>query len=129
MEVPPLAFTVDVEPPAVHAEVADRSILEREGEPRAVHRGSRRKGEPAATGLYWSSDGRRWLPLWRPAEGRTAAVYGGDEMASERPQIFLRGIGVRLAIDGKTVGTADSQLLWLKVEDQGAGVERLRFHA
>src|SRR5882724_2658654 len=129
LEVPPVAFIVDTEPPAVHTEIASRSILEREGEPRAVRPGSRRKGEPATTGLYWSSDGRRWLSLWRPAEGSAGAVYGGDEMASERPQIFLRGIGVRLSIDGKTVGTAEGQLLWLKVEDQGAGVERLRFHA
>jgi len=50
-------------------------------------------------------------------------------MVSERPQIFLRGLGVKLSLDGRTVETGEGQLLWVRVEDAGAGVERLRFRA
>jgi LysM domain-containing protein len=130
LEVPPLAFTVDTEPPNVACEVTDRAALERGGEPRAARGTSRRYAEPSGTGLYWSSDGRRWLPLWRPgkAGGKTPA-FGGDEIASEHPQLFLRALGVKLTIDGREVAPAAGQLLWLRAEDAGVGVERLRFHA
>jgi hypothetical protein len=130
LDLPPVAFTVDSEPPAVRSSLVERSILESEGEPKAVRR-SRRRGEPGGTSLFWSSDGRRWLPLWRP--GQKAAPDKKDEtaeneIASDRPRLFLRARGVKLSIDGQTVAPGEDQLLAITVEDAGAGVERLRFH-
>jgi hypothetical protein len=140
-EAPPVVFTVDVEAPTVKTGIVERSILGLEGEPKAVRRSGRRGGEPAGIGLFWSSDGRRWLPLWRPAEAtahaanavnaanaaKATASRAPDEIASDRPRLFLRMRGVRLTIDGQTVAPGDDQLLSVTAEDAGAGVERLRF--
>jgi hypothetical protein len=120
-EMPPLAFTVDAEPPAVRSAVVLRSIFERDGEPKATRRSGRRARGPDKTGLWWSSDGRRWLPLWRPGQA------GGDEIASDRPRLFLTARGVKLSIGGQTVAPGEQHLLAVSAEDAGAGVERLRF--
>ncbi|HTQ79248.1 MAG TPA: LysM peptidoglycan-binding domain-containing protein [Thermoanaerobaculia bacterium] len=127
--VAPIPFTVDTEAPTVRFEVTDRSIFAREGEPKEAHSSSGRSDAPGDAALSWSSDGRRWLYLWRPAEGSKAAVFGNDEIVSAQPQLFLRARGARLSIDGKTVETSGNQLLWIRVADSGAGVERLRFRA
>jgi hypothetical protein len=135
-EVAPLVFTVDAEAPVVHSEIVERSILGQEGEPKAVRRSDRRDGKAGEAALSWSSDGRRWLPLWPPgpvaskASATThtpAATPEPYEIASDRPRLFLRARGVKLTIDGKTVAPAEGQLLAITAEDAGVGVERLRF--
>jgi hypothetical protein len=128
LEVPPLVFTVDAEPPAVRSAVVLRSVFESAGEPQAIRHSGRRAGE---TGLYWSSDGRRWLPLWRPGQAPSPALspeVGGNEIASGQPRLFLEARGVKLTIDGQTVAPGPGELLAVTAEDTGAGVERLRFH-
>ena len=138
LDLPPVAFTVDTEPPAVRSSLVERSILESEGEPKAVRRSRRQGGEPGGTSLFWSSDGRRWLPLWRPGQAKAATHETADhaetaetdenEIASDRPRLFLKARGVKLSIDGQTVAPGEDQLLAITAEDAGAGVERLRFH-
>jgi hypothetical protein len=133
-EAPPLTLIVDAEAPTVRTAIVERAVFEQDGEPKATRRSSRRAGAPAGTGLYWSSDGRRWLPLWRPkASGRPdtpakGEEKDGDEIVSGKPRLFLEARGVKLSIDGQTVAPGDGQLLTVTAEDAGAGVERLRFH-
>jgi hypothetical protein len=128
--VAPLVFTVDAEAPVVHSEIVERSILGQEGEPKAVRRSGRRDGKAGEAALSWSSDGRRWLPLWPPgplASKAPAATPEPYEIASDRPRLFLRARGLKLSIDGKAVAPAEDQLLAVTAEDAGVGVERLRF--
>src|SRR6185369_16159974 len=117
--VPPLVFTVDAEPPTVRSALVERDI-----EPKTA----RLAAIPGKTGLYWSSDGRRWQPLWRPGKA-TARSNRKNEIASGQPRLLLAARGVQLSIDGQTVAPGPSQLLAVTAEDQGAGVERLRFRA
>jgi hypothetical protein len=129
VEIPPITFTVDAEAPAVRTAIVERGVFAQDGEPKAGRRSSRRASRaPGGTGLYWSSDGRRWLPLWRPGKAPAQANPGGDEIASSQPRLFLKTQGVKLSIDGQTVAPGDGQLLAVTAEDAGAGVERLRFH-
>jgi hypothetical protein len=117
--VPPLAFTVDAEAPTVRSTVVERDV-----EPKAAGHAE----VPGKTGLYWSADGRRWLPLWRPGKAKARASRK-NEITGGQPRLLLAARGVQLSIDGQTVAPGPGQLLAITAEDAGAGVERLRFRA
>jgi hypothetical protein len=137
--------------------LVEDGVFANEGEPKVAHQAAGHTGAPTATGLYWSSDGRRWLPLWTPAKTAAAATgskagksgkgtkrsgrakgaktakddpkAGADnEIASGHPRLFLAANGVKLTIDGQTFEPGAGKLLAVTAEDAGAGVSKLRFH-
>lgn len=128
-EVVPLALTVDAEPPQIHWEVRDLAVFEEHGEPRASRRGARfgrHRGEEPASDFAWSADGRRWVPLaWKPEKLKADTSAGKFEVASERPQVFLRSTGPKISADGKPLELGADKILWIEAHDAGAGVARL----
>ncbi|HXO19555.1 MAG TPA: hypothetical protein VOA87_06475 [Thermoanaerobaculia bacterium] len=122
VEVAALAFTTDVEPPAIAWQPADNAVVDHRGDPRANP--PKRKNAPPEdprthSGLTWSIDGREFRPLPLGAQ---------EEIAGDRSQFFLRADRVRLTADGKPLTATAAHPLWVHVEDAGVGVERLRIH-
>jgi len=125
-DLPPLAWVVDAEPPAVRWEVGDRQLFVARGEPRAA-RPTAGRGKAAAAGprLDWTSDGRAWRALFAAGTAGVPPVYGDGEIASDRPQVFLAPAGLDLTVDGKPLALGPGQLVWIQAEDAGCGVARL----
>ncbi|HEX4956188.1 MAG TPA: LysM domain-containing protein [Thermoanaerobaculia bacterium] len=104
--------------PLLEATRADAERFVRFGQPGTGEREPSRRElkalEKKGARLEWSSDGRLWLPLV-PASGPEGVALA----ASDRPQIFVRGVaGSRLA---------EGELLHITARDEACGVETLRF--
>jgi hypothetical protein len=123
VDLPSVTFTIDAEAPTVRSGLVDGSAAQGSG---------RRAAPPEGPGLFWSADGRRWLPLWRPgqatAQSAKPEAEAGSEIAGDRPRLLLSARGVKLTIDGQTVEPGAGKLLAVSAEDAGAGVGTLRFH-
>ena len=83
--VTPLEIVFDPTAPRIDRQVGGMELLERYGldqgvEPETPKRGERHRG----VDVYWSADGRRWLPLLPPDREKFDWVVAGDE-----PQVFL----------------------------------------
>jgi len=103
--IQPLAFAVDAAAPEITWDVVDLDKFP-----------NRRRGARNPEGLSWSG-GARWLPLKAGAE----AVRIG----SDTPQLLLHG--ARFDIDGKSVAPGGDEMLRVRFQDHGAGVDHLTF--
>ena len=83
--IAPLEIVYDPDAPTVDHEIGDLTLLEEHGldqgvEPKKPRRVDRHRDVP----VYWSADGRRWLPLLPPGEEEFDWLVQSDE-----PQVFF----------------------------------------
>ncbi len=104
-EIQPLAFAVDAAAPDFTWEVVDLDEFPNE-------RRKARKPE----GLSWSG-GASWKPLEKNAEPLVIRTH--------TPQLLLHG--ARFRIGDREVHPGDDQMLWVRFQDNGAGVDHLTF--
>jgi len=129
----PVAFVVDVEPPAIRWEAGERRMfmeterLAPDKEPkRRKKRYANTGGRPAEDS--WISEAGvlqvplRWVrhddPTFHTRENYPVLVV------NNHPQAFLAAPGTIASVDGSDSVLGD-RLLWIDAEDAGAGVERM----
>ncbi len=129
----PVAFVVDVEPPAIRWEVGDRrtfwdrDLLAPDSEPnRRRIRYARTEGKPAADS--WLSVAGVWqVPLpWvkHPNPSFLSRSRYPVVIINNHPQAFLAAPRTVASMDGSDANLGE-RLLWITAEDAGAGVERM----
>ena len=104
-EIQPLAFTVDAAAPEITWEVVDLDDFPNE---------RRRARNPK--GLSWSG-GASWKPLVKDAEPLL--------IRTDTPQLLLHG--ARFEIGDQTVSPNNDEMLRVRFQDKGAGVDHLTF--
>lgn len=106
----PLDVVFDPTPPVVDREIGDLALLKAHGLDQGVEpKKPRRVERHRDVAVYWSADGRRWLPLLPPGEERFQWVVEGD-----KPQVFFyveRNGGLHLN-DGTPVQKGQVVRLW-----------------
>ncbi len=116
--LPPVELYYDDVAPTIEAARGDAERFVRFGQPGTgaaePSRHERKALEKKGARLEWSSDGRRWVPLVP-----TTGTEGVALAASDRPQIFVRGVG-----DSRL---AETEVLHVTARDEACGVETLRF--
>jgi hypothetical protein len=129
----PVAFVVDVEPPALRWETGDaktfidtnRLAPDTERDRRRIRHA--RKDAPPADDSWISQAGVWQVPLsWvkNPDQTFLARDQYPVLIANTEPQAFLAAPGTVVSVDGSDTGLGQ-RLLWIAAEDPGAGVERL----
>jgi len=104
-EIQPLAFSVDAAPPDITWEVVDLDEFPND-----------RRGARKPKGLSWSG-GASWKPLQESSEPL--------RIRTDTPQLLLHG--ARFDIGDTDVSPKNDQMLRVRFQDNGAGVDHLSF--
>lgn len=132
----PIPFTVDTAAPVISWELGarkdfeDKGVLAGDNEEKRRRRRNTEPGKPAKG--FWPSVAGVWqVPLpWAGEDGkkRPQPVLETEPLVivSDHPQAFLRLRDSRISVDGKEENHKDGgNVLWIKAEDAGAGVDRM----
>ncbi|HEX6899551.1 MAG TPA: LysM peptidoglycan-binding domain-containing protein [Thermoanaerobaculia bacterium] len=132
--VAPVAFVVDAEPPVLKLEVGDREYHRERLAPDSESDRRRLKGRRNTKHLRedWSSNAgvlRVAFP-WLKKEKDAQAVERSVTVTSTHPQAFVAVPDTEVSVDGKAVApNGAGGILWIAVEDAGAGVDQVVLNA
>ncbi|HEX4963648.1 MAG TPA: LysM peptidoglycan-binding domain-containing protein [Thermoanaerobaculia bacterium] len=126
--LPAVPFVTDTAAPAIRWQVGDQKSLsdrlapDTERDRRRLR--NRRSGGKPATDAWQTLDGVWQVPVPWVKEKHGVYAQFPVEIRSDRPQAFLEAPETTVTADGKDAPLG-GHILWIAVEDAGAGVDRL----